>query len=314
MIPIRFIRDYGYGVCSDMKKKETGETYNCPDDARARDLIARGFAVEITFGLKFQPPDPRDYTINFSMLPGKVATLPASVDLRTTGFMPPVVDQGSHGTCTANAKAGINGYMEAKQGHPAPPAFSRNFIYYETVKNIAGENPLNDPGATIRNTFAEGQRSGACQEATWPYDNQHFGQPPNAAAIAEALQYQDLFYASLDPAGVTPAQILSNVKNMVAAGYPVEFGFQVYSNYTQVGANGMWPYPTAGTYYVGGHAVDVVGYNDATQCLLCRNSWGPTWGMSGYFWLPYGFITAPYAGKRLASDFWAVGKIEWMNV
>jgi C1A family cysteine protease len=36
--------------------------------------------------------------------------------------------------------------------------------------------------------------------------------------------------------------------------------------------------------------------------------------MSGYFWLPYEYVTRPYGGKRIASDFWALGKIEWMNV
>jgi C1A family cysteine protease len=84
----------------------------------------------------------------------------------------------------------------------------------------------------------------------------------------------------------------------------------------------LWPYPVAGTYEVGGHAVDVVGYNDGVRCpntlasgaFLCRNSWSANWGMAGYFWLPYEFVTRAYGGRRLAQDFWALGKIEWLNV
>ena len=318
---LRILKDWNYGSVSDVKKLLTGNIHNCTNDEKANHLIAEGVAVEVTFGWIPQAEDKRDYTINFAKLPGLQAILPASCDLRLTGFMPPIVDQGSHGTCTANAKAGINGYMEAKQGHMANP-FGRNFIYYETVKNIEGGNPASDPGATIRGTFQEGQRFGACFESTWPYDNAHFGIVPNAASLAEALNYQDLFYALLDPANTPVATILSNAKNMLAAGYPFEFGFRVYSSYTQVGANGLWPFPKAGEQLMGGHAVDAVGYNDTIRCpntnsagaFLCRNSWGSAWGMAGYFWLPYEFVTRSYSGARLMSDMWALGKVEWMNV
>ena len=53
---------------------------------------------------------------------------------------------------------------------------------------------------------------------------------------------------------------------------------------------------------VGGHAVLAIGYDDANQWLLVRNSWGPQWGMQGYFTLPYAYVTHP----SLASDFWTI--------
>ena len=31
-----------------------------------------------------------------------------------------------------------------------------------------------------------------------------------------------------------------------------------------------------------------MGWDDAQQAWLARNSWGPTWGNSGYLWLGYG--------------------------
>jgi C1A family cysteine protease len=33
-----------------------------------------------------------------------------------------------------------------------------------------------------------------------------------------------------------------------------------------------------------------------------RNSWGPGWGMAGYFTLPYAYLT----DANLADDFWTV--------
>ena len=51
-----------------------------------------------------------------------------------------------------------------------------------------------------------------------------------------------------------------------------------------------------------GHAVVAVGYDDAQQVFIMRNSWGTGWGMQGYFTLPYAYLIDPH----LASDFWQI--------
>ncbi len=38
---------------------------------------------------------------------------------------------------------------------------------------------------------------------------------------------------------------------------------------------------------MGGHAVLMVGYNDTTRSFTCKNSWGASWGESGYFRVAY---------------------------
>ena len=57
---------------------------------------------------------------------------------------------------------------------------------------------------------------------------------------------------------------------------------------------------------LGGHAVLCVGYDDANQWWLVRNSWGTGWGMAGYFTLPYAYLTQP----SLAADFWTVRRVK----
>jgi C1A family cysteine protease len=60
--------------------------------------------------------------------------------------------------------------------------------------------------------------------------------------------------------------------------------------------------PGSGEKVLGGHAVLAVGYDDAEQRLLVRNSWGDGWGQGGYFTLPYAYLTE----RSLSSDFWTV--------
>jgi len=53
---------------------------------------------------------------------------------------------------------------------------------------------------------------------------------------------------------------------------------------------------------VGGHAICCVGYDDATQHFIIRNSWGNQWGLQGYFMMPYAYPT----NSNLADDFWTI--------
>jgi len=51
---------------------------------------------------------------------------------------------------------------------------------------------------------------------------------------------------------------------------------------------------------VGGHLVDLVGYDDTTQSWLVKNSWGTNWGDNGWFHMGYDesmFIDGCYGGE-----------------
>jgi C1A family cysteine protease len=64
--------------------------------------------------------------------------------------------------------------------------------------------------------------------------------------------------------------------------------------------------PRPGERAIGGHAVMAVGYDDAKQWFIIRNSWGDQWGMKGYFTLPYAYLT----DENLASDFWTIRVVQ----
>ncbi len=94
------------------------------------------------------------------------------------------------------------------------------------------------------------------------------------------------------------------------------FGFTVYEEFESaaVAKSGVLPLPARGEKPVGGHAVLAVGYSDAKNQVIVRNSWGASWGDHGYFYMPYQYMTgskassngSPINGAHLASDLWAI--------
>jgi C1A family cysteine protease len=53
---------------------------------------------------------------------------------------------------------------------------------------------------------------------------------------------------------------------------------------------------------LGGHALCFVGYDDAREVFIVKNSWGASWGDNGYGYIPYSIVK----DTTLAMDFWAI--------
>lgn len=245
-------------------------------------------------------PDNRNFKYCAMAMPAEaVATLPKSVDLRS-GFGP-VFDQGQLGSCTANAGASLFEFVMKKQGlFDFVP--SRLFIYY--YERFLQKTVKEDSGATITGCLKVLAKYGVCPETDWPYDVAKFKVKPPKADTAEALKNLAITYQELNSAD------LNELKTCLAAGYPIEFGFTVYESFEspQVAKTGMAPMPKASEQQLGGHANDIVGYDDSikigshTGAFLCRNSWSDTWGIKGYYHIPYSYLT----NLNLADDFWTL--------
>lgn len=279
------------------------------------------------FGLGWLPdyPDFRDYTTGEDRINAMLATvgvekpltagLPVSVDLRA--WCSPIENQGSLGSCTANAGVGMVEYFE-RRAFGKHVDGSRLFLYKAT-RNLL--HWTGDTGAFLRTTMGALVLFGIPPEEYWPYVVADYEKEPTAFCYAYAQNYQTISYYRLDPPGTTTATLLNQIKTNLSGGLPSMFGFTVYNSISQADTTGKIPYPTKGDKISGGHAIMAVGYDENMKikntnpggvetkgALLIRNSWGTGWGDSGYGWLPFEYVL-----KGLATDWWSLLKNEWID-
>ena len=268
-----------------------------------------------------QKPDIRDYSVDRPDVASLLVQLPvgqsSKVDLRN--YCTAIVDQGNLGCCTAAALAGLVGYF-IKKSTGKEFAASRLFNYWYT-RWLAGSPADNDTGATIRCAMGSLAVFGTVSENLLPYSIETFMMEPAYRLGLIAQNFQAVKYVLIDQPGTPGTAVLTSIKGQLFAGLPLEFGFDVFPQFRSVGKDGLIAYPEPGDASIGGHAVMAVGYDDTVQCpnattgaILCRNSWGTSWGMDGYFWLPYDYVTKPFLGVTLAADWWALISQEWLDL
>lgn len=246
--------------------------------------------------------DHRDLMARFHS--PSISQIPTFIDLRSK--VPYIYDQGSLGSCTANAISANINFELIKQGQkPLMPA--RLFIYFNERKM---EGTINqDSGAQIRDGFSSIANQGVCPETDWPYIVSKFAVQPPANCYTDASKHIVQQYLSLNDNA--PA-----LQDSLAAGFPFVFGFTVYESFESdtVASNGIVPMPKHNESIVGGHAVMGVGYNATNnkiqdvpaQTYIVQNSWGNDWGAKGFFFLPFSYIH----NAGLADDFWTVRLLE----
>jgi C1A family cysteine protease len=126
----------------------------------------------------------------------KVMRIPATVDLRA--HCPPVMDQGSLGSCTAHGITGALRYEMIHRGLPDIP-LSRLQLYYDE-RDMEG-TVASDAGAEIRDGIKSAAKKGVAHETLWPYRIAKYRTKPPAKAYSDALQFRALKYQRVE---VTP--------------------------------------------------------------------------------------------------------------
>jgi C1A family cysteine protease len=250
-------------------------------------------ALPVARVLAWKPdiPDHRDFLYS----PTLTAKAKARVAFVTPiGLNNRIEDQGQLGSCTGNASTSALEIVTK-----SPNQLSRLMAYYGgralegTVKT--------DAGAYVRDVIKGLSKSGVCNEALWPYNINKFAVTPPAAAYRDALKVIPKV------ASYQRVTTLNDVKNAIASGLPVVFGFMVpqYFMSQAVATTGWVRLPTSSDWMIGGHCVAAVGYDErgASPFVWVRNSWGAGWGRQGYFKMDQAWFTDP---RRLVDDMWVI--------
>lgn len=233
--------------------------------------------------LKKQLPDFRDFSISdlFNEINEDVTPLPATVDLRSK--CPPVYQQGSLGSCTAQAGVAARIMLSDLK-----VSLSRLHQYYN--ERVLEGTVNTDAGATMRDIGKALNTYGVCEENYFPYNVQNFANAPSSNAVTNAVNYKINAYYSI----TTLKEIRQTLQTQQK---PVLALIELYDNFSDTPSSGIVAMPSGAL--VGYHAVLIVGYSDEGKYLIVRNSWGAGFGKDGYCFVPYDFVDKGYM-----SDFW----------
>lgn len=216
----------------------------------------------------------RKNSIGRDILPKNFTLLP---------YTPPIMDQGSQGTCTAYAVAycGMSTSLLLEKGTYTP--FSPMCLYNRIKFSYDDEC---SEGSFIRDALIYAKNHGVSR---W-------------GEYEEYLCQIDYSYDEYPDQIVDFEEInisVNDFKQELAKYRPVVIAMRSYwdtiervrslSSYN-VNEEGLWTCdPALYSYCYGGHAMCIIGYDDEKfgGAFLVQNSWGENWGKAGYFWLPY---------------------------
>lgn len=223
--------------------------------------------------------------------------LPTRVDLRQ--WASPVDDQGELGACTGFSIKAARELLSIRDGKPAYEPLSPLFIYYYERKQEGTVDE--DAGAMITTGMEVIQKLGVAPEALWSYDPRNDNNPKTkekfqVAPSGEAYKAARQFKVS----EIRPLDTLRDIRYELAHRNPVVIGIEVFEAFYDA-PKGKLPLPNPKEESQGGHAVVIVGYDDAQKVLIVKNSWGAAWGDQGYFYLPYEYVKLGLASEALTA-------------
>lgn len=197
-----------------------------------------------------------------------VAAIPDSVDWRTEGKVNPVKDQGQCGSCWAFSAIGA---IE-----------SRSAIKTGTLVSLSEQQLVDCAGGEYGNMGCDGGDMGTAIQYSHDFGNELESTYPYKA-VDQTCQY-DKKNVVVTPAG--NQQVATNnavaLKTAIAEG-PVSVAIEADTFVFQFYSGGVLNSKACGTNL--DHGVVAVGYGvDANKkpYYIVRNSWGASWGLSGY--------------------------------
>jgi hypothetical protein len=261
---------------------------------------------------------PHQVRVPFRMHGAMGATAPTSADLRETGLIAAVKDQGSSGSCEGHSCSGATESAFALDGEPLGYIPSEAGLYTGArAIDRARFNPaplalppLTDDGAMTEDVLAHmatfGIRPRRIAETSDGRNSDvelaGVNDEPFLGDLEEGADRLTVGPYAIDPLAPDAEH---QVQAAIAARIPVRvdaFVDMVFEDWVR----GRAPVPTPNTNdpQGGGHAIYIVGY--APGFYIIRNSWGTSWGDGGDVrvspaWLRAAWGLYPWKVRRVAA-------------
>lgn len=206
-------------------------------------------------------------------------TPPVSYDWRqpdgaAANYVTPVKNQGNCGSCWAFATTAAleSQVLLSNNGAASTLNLSEQLLISCSSAGNCGGGFVGTASDYIRNM-------GLPAEFCYPYT------AANGACATACADWTNNAYHILGWHWVaTSAPTVEGLKNALVTYGPLVTGMGVYSDFYYY-SSGVYSH-TSGTYQ-GGHAILLVGYDDAGQYFTAKNSWGTGWGEAGFFRIAY---------------------------
>jgi C1A family cysteine protease len=237
-------------------------------------------------GLIVTPEEHQRMAEEFQRLAAQERTLaaaapfgaPASADWRNRNgqnYVTPVKNQGGCGSCVSFCTCSvIESAIRITLGNPTYAVdLSEGFLQF------CGGGSCGGWGLTSGLAFA--QSTGVTDEACMPYQATNMNCTASRCAdwqnrLTKISSYTG--YAGVDAR-----------KNAIATIGPVVSGMAVYTDFFAYSSGVYVKSPTTASNKLEGyHCICCVGYDDAQQAWIVKNSWGPNWGQGGFGLIRYG--------------------------
>ena len=244
-------------------------------------------------GLDFAPIDAEPIELEAA------AELPAALDWRDApgNFVTGPKNQKKCGSCWAfSMTGGLESYTLLKKNTPGQDLD----LSEQVMLSCSGAGSCKGG----RLTAGYLQKTGLPLESAYPYT----GADGSCSSAAPGWQAG----ASKIGAWGSVSGNLTAIKTALVKYGPLPIAYMVYEDFMHY-KSGIYSYTTGKR--LGGHAVLLVGYNDAEKYFSVKNSWDTTWGEQGFFRIAYsqmdnsvnfGLSTIAY---RAAKDEVPVGEI-----
>ncbi len=226
----------------------------------------------------------------FALNTGKKANeLPNVVSLRL--YCPTPQHQGKNNACTAWATTyGTLTIMRAVQFDVKDTAIlqrmshSAPFVYNNLI-DVSAKNSC-ETGVSLRECLLFLQNKGACLASNFS-NTQDCYQKPDITLWQEAEQYKIADFAAVFRAKDDSIVKILQMRRLLAARKPVVIAFSVTPSFQNLtNKTDIWASQKEEP-VLGGHAVVIIGFNQAEQSFELMNSWGNDWGNGGFAKMSY---------------------------